>query len=248
MKIIDWNDFIFKDHYISSKCAVTIGVFDGLHKGHRYLINQLNDKQCSERVVFTFRDNPARFFNKKNFYGDIYTLSQKLNALKMTGVTTTVLIDFSGDFSKLTGNYFISCISSHLNLVKMVVGEDFKCGKGNDTTAAVLADNYFSDRVNFNIIKRQSFNGFPVSSSEIRSLIKRGLLDQASDYLEFGHAIDLSDLNIDQDRDCFFINKYKIKQVLPEDGNFNMSIIIGNRTFRKKVIIDNRIFKWFKSN
>ncbi len=245
MKIIDWNDFIYKKNYITSTCAVTVGVFDGLHKGHRYLINRLFSEKYEEKVVFTFRENPAWFFKKKDFYGDIYTLSQKIGALKMAGVTTTVLIDFSGDFSKLTGNYFISCIENHLNLSKMVVGEDFKCGNGNDTTASDLADNYFKGRVIFEIVKRQAFNAFPVSSTEIRKLIKTGMINMASSLLEFGYAVDLNNLDIYQDSDCSYIYKNDTRQVLPEEGRYNMSILIGNNTFEKEVVIDNRFLKWF---
>ncbi len=247
MKVVNWKDFTDKDYYISSPSAVTVGVFDGMHLGHRFLINKLFTEKSVEKVVFTFIKNPAWFYHKDNYPGDIYTLKQKIDSLKMAGVTTTVLIDFSSDFSKLTGNYFISCIRNHLNLVKMVSGEDFKCGNNNDTTAADLEGNYFKGTGIYEIVKRQSFYGFSVSSTAIRELIRDGNLDQAYEYLEFGHAVDLNIPEIFQDENFCYIYKNAVRQVLPEAGNYNMSILLGDKTFKTEVIIDKNIFKWLKT-
>ncbi|MDX9800614.1 MAG: FAD synthetase family protein [Spirochaetia bacterium] len=247
MKIVNWNDFIDKDFYISSPSAVTVGVFDGMHLGHRFLINKLFTAKSVEKVVFTFIQNPAWFYHKENYPGDIYTLAQKIESLKMTGVTTAVLIDFSSDFSKLTGNYFISCIRKHLNLVKMVSGSDFKCGNNNDTTATDLAEIYFRGTDIFEIVNRQSFYGFSVSSTAIRELIKKGEIDKAFEYLEFGHAVDLNNTEIFQDDKYCYIYKNAIRQVLPDAGKYNMSILNSDKTFKTEVIIDKNNFKWLKT-
>ena len=246
MKIIDWKDFIDKNHYIKAPSSVTIGTFDGLHKGHIHLLSKLFAPGIEERVVFTFKENPAWFFHKKDFQGDIYTLSQKIEALKMAKISTTVLIDFSIDFSKLKGKYFISCITDHLNLVKMVIGEDFKCGKDNDTTIDNFFDLFKPNQVVLEIEKRQLLNGFPISSSLIREFINKGKIEQAEQMLEFGYAIDLNDLEIKQDNNCNYIFKNQTKQVLPDNGRYNLNILKDNMISREEVVIDNTFLKWFK--
>lgn len=246
MKIIDWEDFINKDYYIKAPSGVTIGVFDGLHKGHIHLLRRLFTPGIEEKVVFTFRENPAWFFHKKDFPGDIYTLSQKIEALKMAGISTIVLIDFSSDFSKLKGKYFVSCIRECLNLVKMVIGEDFKCGKDNDTTVDKFIDLFKGSQVILEIEKKQPLDGFPVSSTLIREFIKKGEIDRAERMLEFGYAVDLNNLDIKQDDNCYYIYKNQTRQVLPDNGRYNLTILKDNITSVEEVVIDNIFLRWFK--
>ena len=86
-----------------------------------------------------------------------------------------------------------------------------------------------------------------MSSTAIRELIKDGNLDQAYEYLEFGHAVDLNIPEIFQDENFCYIYKNAIRQVLPEAGKYNMSILLGDKTFKTEVIIDKNIFKWLKT-
>ena len=246
MKIIDWKDFIDKNHYIKESSGVTIGTFDGLHKGHIHLLGKLFTPEIKERVVFTFKENPAWFFNKKNFYGNIYTLSQKIDVFKKAGISTTVLIDFSNDFSKLEGKYFISRIIDHLNLVKMVIGEDFKCGKDNDTRVGNFFDLFKQTQVVLEIEKRQSLGGIPISSSLIREFINKGKIDQAEQMLEFGYTVDLSNIDVKQENNCYYIYKNQTRQVLPDNGRYSLNILKDNMTSAEEVVIDNIFLKWFK--
>ncbi|MCL2792624.1 MAG: hypothetical protein FWD87_05995 [Spirochaetaceae bacterium] len=246
MKIINWEDFIDKNYYIKEPSGVTIGTFDGLHKGHIHLLGKLFIPGIKEKVVFTFKENPAWFFNKKNFLGDIYTLPQKIDVFKKAGISTVVLIDFSSDFSKLKGKYFISCIIDHLNLVKMVIGEDFKCGKDNDTRAGNFFDLFKQSQVVLEIEKRESLNGVPISSSLIREFINKGKIDQAEEMLEFGYTVDLNNLDVKQENNCYYIYKNHTRQVLPDNGRYNLNLLKDNMVSVEEVIIDNIFFKWFK--
>jgi len=246
MKIINWNDFIDKNHYIKEPSGVTIGTFDGLHKGHIHLLSKLFAPGIEEKVVFTFKENPAWFFHKKNFLGDIYTLAQKIDAFRKAGISTTVLIDFSSDFSKLRGNYFISCITNHLNLLKMVIGEDFKCGKDNDTTVDNFIDLFKPSQVILEIEKRQQLNSFPMSSSLIREFINKGKIDQAEQMLEFGYTVDLNNFDIKHENNCYYIYKNQTKQVLPDNGRYSLNLLKDNMISREEVFIDNTFLKWFK--
>ena len=246
MKIINWKDFINKKHYIKEPSGVTIGTFDGLHKGHIHLFNKLFTPGFEEKVVFTFMENPAWFFHKINFLGDIYTLPQKIEAFKRAGISILVLIDFSAEFSKLRGKDFISCITDHLNLIKMIIGEDFKCGKDNDTTVDKFINLFNQTKVVIEIEKRQPLNGYPISSSLIRELINKGNIIQAEKMLEFGYAVDLDNIDVKQENNCYFIYKNQTKQVLPVNGTYYLNLFKNNMTFAEEVVIDNTFLKWFK--
>ena len=104
MRIFSWKDFTEEKPLAGIPCAITAGVFDGIHKGHMEILRQvLSQGNGIQSVVFTFRTNPALYF-KGSFKGDIYTLSQKLTALDELGTDAVVLIDFSADFVKLSGS------------------------------------------------------------------------------------------------------------------------------------------------
>lgn len=239
MEIIDWNDLLKPENYILPPCAATLGVFDGVHKGHQYILNCLKDENSVERVVFTFKKNPAMFFAPKNYIGNIYTLQQKLDSLEKGGVTTTVLIDFSQDFSKLTGRYFISCIEKAINLVKFVAGDDFKCGNISDVTALNMQD-YLNRKVNLFFSKRIALEGIPVSSTTIRKLITEGKIKEADKLLEYGYKLDLRGHKAS---DNSYMKKNSIEQVLPYEGKYKIPVIIDNNTLIRDIIIDKDFFK-----
>ena len=248
MKIIDWKTFNSESFYMSDPSGAVIGVFDGLHKGHKHLLDRLDNKNLTEKIVFTFRKNPRYILNRQSYCGDIYTYKQKIAALKKAGVTTVVLIDFSGDFSKLSGKYFIACILKHLNLKKMSAGEDFKCGSGNDTNVRDLVRIFSERKIDLEIIKRIKHENITVSSSAIRKYIQSGNFQMAEMLLEYGYSIDFSSIEVHEDRDMFYAERKNTGQILPPEGRFAVSITINNITSLKDVIIDNKYISWYKTS
>ena len=248
MKILSWDEFNKETFYISVPSGVAIGVFDGVHRGHKYLLDRIIHEYLYEKIVFTFRQNPFSLLNREKHKGDIYTLDQKLDALKMAGVTTTVLIDFSGDFSKLSGKYFLLCIAGHLNLKKIAAGADFKCGSNNDTNTGDLIKIFSGKNIEVEIIKRIRYDNIPVSSSIIRDYIYNGKLSKAEKLLEYGFSVNLNDTRIFEDGSYDYAMRKDIIQILPQNGNYMMNVRINNVTSKKDVIIDNKTIKWLKTS
>jgi riboflavin kinase/FMN adenylyltransferase len=245
MRIISWEEFIDSSFKISKPASITIGVFDGVHRGHNYLLNKLKDENIEERVVFTFIRNPVLSIKNRKFLGNIYTLNQKLPALEKAGVTTAVLIDFSSDFSKLKGEYFIRIILEHINMKKIVLGKDFKCGVNNSTTSFDIFNILKDKDIETVIVNRQNYKNIPVSSSDIRKMIISGNTELVSELLPYGYSVDLSGAEIISDSDYFYIYRDKIEQLLPDSGRFLLNLEIKNITSQKEVFIENRIIKWF---
>ena len=217
MNIYSWKEFIDKKPLAVVPCAITVGVFDGIHKGHMEILRQvLSQGNGIQSVVFTFRTNPALYF-KGSFKGDIYTLQQKLSALQKLGIDSVVLIDFSADFVKLSGRQFFSIIGASLMLKKIAVGYDFKCGCGNDTTSADIVSMFEGTGVDVQVVPEFRFSGVPVKSTMIRTFIQVGELDILPHIMELGYSIDISGRQSPMLRS-------DTTQVLPPAGSYSMQL------------------------
>ena len=217
MNIYSWKEFTEDKPLLNTPCAITIGVFDGIHKGHMEILRQVLAQGCGvQSVVFTFRTNPASYF-RGNFKGDIYTLDQKVSAFRRLGVDTVVLIDFSADFVKLSGRQFFSIIGADLVLRKIAVGYDFKCGYKNDTTSSDIMSMYASTGVDVQVVPEYCYTGVPVKSTMIRAFIRMGELAILPSLMEFGYSIDISGHQSPMLRS-------DTTQVLPPAGSYSMRL------------------------
>jgi riboflavin kinase / FMN adenylyltransferase len=163
--------------------AATIGVFDGLHIGHRALIERVLREEGLSSVVFTFKENPKRILAPSVFQGELSTLAQKLELIETLGVESVVLIDFSGDFSKLPGRQFLSMLVGCADLRFFAVGHNFRCGHRLDTDAEGIRSFCSSRGIAFDSLPAVSWAGHPVSSSRIRSAVRDGRLEEAASML-----------------------------------------------------------------
>jgi riboflavin kinase/FMN adenylyltransferase len=164
--------------------SVTIGVFDGLHAGHRALIERcVRRAGAGPSVVFTFRNNPKKLLKPDAFPGDLVSLDRKLELLEAFGVDLVVLIDFSGDFSRMPGRIFLSTLHESVHPDFVAIGSDFHCGKGRDTDAAELRS-FFGERgVTVEIFAPVVAGGEVVSSTRIRLALQSGNIGAASELL-----------------------------------------------------------------
>ena len=202
MRVIDWEEFIaengdagwyavrdtdtlnMRTDAPTPHLAVTVGVFDGVHRGHQALIRRICDHpqplaSCSLlSTVVTFKQNPLRILKPAAFTGDIMTLEQKLHALEVLGVQLTVLIDFSEKFSKISGRDFVDRLLGR-QVKFMALGQNFRCGCKLDT-GTVEIRNYAEERgIDYWIAPSVMDEGLPVSSSRIRQALAAGHTTEA---------------------------------------------------------------------
>lgn len=204
MRILDWQDLI-NAQPLPRPAAMTIGVFDGVHRGHQALISRIVGRGL-EPVVVTFRQNPRLFFDSANYMGDISSLAQKLSLFDSLGVACTILIDFSSDFSKLSGRDFIDFLTMYGNMAYLVIGAQFRCGHGLDTDAALIRRVNEQHGVATELVEPVLDGAEPVSSSRIRAAIRAG---------DFGAA------EADMGR-AFTLDLGSGRRLLPPDGIYRV--------------------------
>jgi riboflavin kinase/FMN adenylyltransferase len=233
MNIISWEAFKSRHDFGDEPIAATIGVFDGVHIGHRALIREITITEKSlHPLVITFRENPSRILARDKYRGDIYTLEQKLEAFEQLGVETTVLIDFSRNFSKLSGRDFIFTVYNSVNLALLVLGKNFRCGENADTTAEMVRHYLVDSRCEVRVLEQVTAAGVPVSSTRIREMILQGDLDQIDRLLGSKYTVDIRNAEKENHNLDTTIKRVHIRQLLPPPGTY--SVILKNENSEKE--------------
>lgn len=177
--------------YGYAPCCATIGFFDGVHRGHQYLISQLMaDAKCHdmESMVVTFRQHPQQVL-QENYTPSLLTTSErKEQLLQVTGVDHVVMLDFSIQLASLSAREFMSILHDEYNVRRMLIGYDNRFGHNREETF----EDYqrYGAELGMVVEAMDSFsNGnIKVSSSVIRSLIADGDIIKANDYLGYRYA------------------------------------------------------------
>lgn len=190
MIILSWEEF-GRVGGASGPLAAAVGVFDGLHLGHMRLLEEVLARDGLAKGVVTFKENPKKVLRPSGFHGDLFTLGQKLDRFAALGLDVCVLIDFSGDFSKLAGRKFLSLLREKGDLRFLAVGADFRCGYRLDTGAEEIKSYYDEYGVESRLLDPVLWAGKPVSSSRIRRAIIEGRLDDARSMLGRDFELDM---------------------------------------------------------
>lgn len=189
MTIVPWSS-VGRGLLHHRPVAATIGVFDGVHRGHQFLLEELTRGAAEEEsLVVTFRDNPKKLLNSE-YPGDLMTWDEKVMTLTDAGVGMVVVIDFSLGFSTIPGRDFFLALKRSFVFSKLVLGWDFSFGKNSSTTAADLG--WLSDpETRLTVLPPFLLEGQVVSSSAVRQAIARGELGRARTLLGRPYALSL---------------------------------------------------------
>jgi FAD synthase len=117
--------------------------------------------------------------NPAGFAGDIYSLEQKLGLLDVMGVKLTVLIDFSEEISKINGRDFIDLLLGGQPVTLLALGENFRCGHGQDTGVGEIRSLAMAHGVETWVAPPVMDGGQPVSSNRIRQALAAGRFEEA---------------------------------------------------------------------
>jgi riboflavin kinase/FMN adenylyltransferase len=151
-------------------CNITIGVFDGIHLGHQYILKKLKEKP-GKSIVITFKNHPLEILNPLKKPSPIYSLDEKIELLKSFDIDIVILLEFTKDFSNLDYLDFFKILKSNFSFTNFIVGEDVKIGKKQmgDKKSIKTAENLYGFKAEF--LKKIKYEKKIISSSWIRKLI-----------------------------------------------------------------------------
>ena len=175
------------------KVCLAIGVFDGIHLGHRQIIRQtVTDARQHEAlaVVVTFDRHPNAIVAPEHVPPQIFTRSQKLRAVDSLGVDGFLEIPFNREFSQKSGEEFIRELARDLGPIRSIcVGADFVFGRQRSGNVALLK--HLGGELHFQVhgLAAVALDGQIISSTRIREAIRTGDLDAASQMLGQPYAL-----------------------------------------------------------
>ncbi len=222
MTVHTWEELLQRRLAAAPPVWLTVGVFDGLHLGHRRLIAQITSGGAGTLpMVVTFSRSPVVIRAPEEFPGTILTFRQKVERIGSLGVEAVVVIDFSDEMSNLSGEAFVRLLRENLTIQKIVVGQNFRFGKkrisGTDDLKEMLSETGIELLATAPVLRGSSM----VSSSRIRAAIRGGELAEAREMLTVPHTIDLRGIHSRPDSDgSVRFPREGIHQVLPPAGEY----------------------------
>ncbi len=165
--------------------ALTIGNFDGVHRGHQAMLLRLCEAADDLRLVpavLTFDPHPREFFAKDSAPPRLTRLAQKLEVFRAFGVARTYVARFDAALAGLSPESFIEeVLMRRLDARWVLVGADFRFGKGRAGDIAVLRDHARSFSVE--AMHTVLVDGERASSTAVRAALAKGDLERAADLL-----------------------------------------------------------------
>ena len=188
MLTLNWDGL--KPRSLLKESAVSCGVFDGVHRGHRALIKSITEKKPGLlSAAVTFKENPRRLLWPEKETRDIITLEKKISLLEELSLDVLVLIDFTLDFSRIRGEDFIKSLYENLRMRYLAIGEDFKCGAGGAADSKSISALCAKLGVEAEIVAPVLDGGHAISSSRIRAALAKGQTEEASRLLGWDYNV-----------------------------------------------------------
>ena len=160
---------------------LTVGVFDGVHLGHKHLISELL-RQAGEKGllsgVVTFRQHPEDLLSSKKQLPFLTDIKTRVRLLQNEGIDIIVPLSFTKDLARLDARRFIGLLQKHLKMRGMVIGSDFALGKGREGDTSTLRQLGKEMDFSVTVVPPMEINGEVVSSTTIRKAMAEGNMEK----------------------------------------------------------------------
>ena len=170
--------------------SIAVGNFDGIHKGHKYLLESLikyKSLHNSKIAVLSFVPHPVKVIAPKKWKKNLVKFRTKYEKLKILGIDALLLISFSKKFSQITAEDFIlRFLIKKLNVKNIIVGDDFRFGYMREGNTNLLKQYEIKEKFRvISIKKKADSKNNTYSSSLIRNLIEKGNIRKANSILGY---------------------------------------------------------------
>lgn len=217
----------------------SIGVFDGVHLGHRHLIGNLLERSTNAGAlsgVITFKQHPRQVISPRTPITYLTTLEERKKLLEDLGVATVIALTFTPELAQLPAGDFIALLQKHLRLKGLVVGPNFALGKGREGNVATLQR--LSTEMGFQllVVPHLTQGKEVVSSTAIRKALSTGAMETVTQMLgrpytltgpvvsgkERGRILGFPTANIDVNHN----------RAIPADGVYVTRAYMGDKSYQ----------------
>ncbi len=169
--------------HTTNPTVITVGMFDGVHKGHQYLMGCLKEaaaRQGFASGVITFTNHPRSVMRPDVRVPLLTTPEDRLRLISEQGVDLVVPLSFTPDLSYLRAREFVELLRETLNMRGLVVGPDFAFGYQREGTAELLTQLGKEMDFTMEVVKPVKFEDRIVSSTAVRACVQGGEMEDAS--------------------------------------------------------------------
>jgi riboflavin kinase/FMN adenylyltransferase len=218
--------------------VVTIGTFDGVHLGHKKILDKITQSAAElncQSLVLTFFPHPRTVLQEGIVMKQLNTLDEKIELLQKSNIDNLIIHPFNKEFSRLTAEEFVEkVLVEKFHVKKIVIGYDHRFGK--DRTANIEDLISFGKKYGFDVeqISVKEIEEVSISSTKIRNALSEGNIELVNNYLgyqyhftgvvtkgqQLGRTIGYPTANI------VLLEEYKL---LPQNGVYVVQSVIGGK-------------------
>jgi len=175
----------------SKETVVTVGVFDGVHQGHRHLLRQVVEAAGDQYIptVITFSNRPVTVLNPGTEPSYLTTLDQRVDLIKQQGIELVVCLEFTLELAQVTAEDFAKSLAGSLKMKGLVLGPDSALGKDRRGDLAFMESQ--GEKLGFwaRSVEPLEIEGQPVKSRRIREAVANGNLAVCPELLGRNHHL-----------------------------------------------------------
>jgi riboflavin kinase/FMN adenylyltransferase len=205
-----------------NRIGLTIGNFEGLHRGHFQILKSLvsqSKKSELRPAVITFKEHPLKIV--RNIEPEKLTVpSEKLIELKNEGIDLLIYLDFSRELADTQPLAFMDLLKRELSPRLLCLGSSFRFGRGNTGTIDFLYKNADKYGYEMLVVNDVIHNGVPISSTRIRDAVKNGQFNLVHELLGRYYQIYV----IVGSENPYILKSFIQNCAIPEKGNFSVDL------------------------
>ncbi|MCS5669187.1 MAG: bifunctional riboflavin kinase/FAD synthetase [Dehalococcoidia bacterium] len=175
----------------SKETVVTVGVFDGVHQGHRHLLRQVVDSAGGQYIptVVTFSNRPITVLNPGTEPSYLTTVEQRVDLIKQQGIDLVVCLEFTLELSEVTAEEFAKLLSASLKMKGLILGPDSALGKDRKGDLEFMQKQ--GEQLGFwaRSVEPLEIEGQPVKSRRIREAVANGNMAVCPELLGRNHHL-----------------------------------------------------------
>ncbi len=232
-----------------SRPILTTGTFDGVHFGHKIIIDRLKEiakNQNGETVLLTFSPHPRMvLFPDDHNLQLINSLDEKIKLLEQAGIEHLIIHPFTKAFSRTTSMQFVrDIIVNELNTHKLVIGYNHHFGRNREGSFEHLKE--YAPLYGFEVeeISAQLIDDVSISSTKIRNSLLSGDVSKAADYLGYNYPLKGQVIEGQQIGRTLGFPTANLKvldgsKLIPKDGVYAVHVEVKRQTFKAMMNIGN---------